>query len=126
MNADASIAAERAVRSPSLFLAICCAIATGCVGDVVDIGDPRPPPYRFGTPRRLAELDVTYSNQNPTLTGDLLDLFFTSNRSDMAADVWTAHRAAPGDPFDPPTLVAEVSSPTYETSPAVSVDGLSL
>ena len=115
------------MRSHSLFLAICCAIAgAACGGTVVDLGDPRPPPYRFGMPHLLAELDTTYSNQNPTLTGDLLDLFFTSNRSDMSADVWTAHRASPGDPFDPPTLVAEASSPLYETSPAISADGLSL
>ena len=117
------------MRSHSLFLAICCAIAAGiagCGGTVVDLGDPRPPPYRFGMPRLLSELDTTYSNQNPTLTGDLLDLFFTSNRSDTSADVWTAHRASPGDPFDPPTLVTEASSPLYETSPAISADGLSL
>jgi len=120
------------VRSHSLFLATCCAIASccgiaaGCGGTVVDLGDPRPPPYRFGTPHLLSELGTTYSNQNPTLTGDLLDIFFTSNRSDTAGDVWTAHRASPGDPFDAPTLVTEISSPTYETSPAVSADGLSL
>jgi hypothetical protein len=124
-NADASIAPERAVRSRSLFLVIACALA-GCGGTVVDLGDPRPPPYRFGTPRLLAELGTTTSNQNPTLTGDLLDIFFTSNRSDMSADVWAAHRALPTDPFDAPSLVAEVSSPMYETSPAISVDGLSL
>ena len=114
------------MRSHSLFLAICCAIGAGCDGTVVDIGDPRPPPYQFGTPRLLAELGTTNSNQNPTLTGDLLDIFFTSNRTDMMADVWTAHRASRQDPFDPPTLVAEASSPGYDTSPAISVDGLSL
>ena len=91
----------------------------------VDLGDPRPPPYRFGTPRLLAELDTAYANQNPTLTADLLDLYFTSNR-DASGDVWTAHRASPRDPFDVPALVAEVSSPMYETSPAISLDGLSL
>ena len=115
------------MRSHSLFLGIACAIAAGCGGTVVDIGDPKPPPYRFDAPRLLAELDTTtYANQNPTLTGDLLDIYFTSNRGDTAADVWTAHRASRSDPFDPPTLVAEVSSPLYETSPAISVDGLSL
>jgi len=117
------------VKSNALFLGICGALAAAgaaCDGTVVDIGDPRPPPYRFGTPHMLAELDTTTSNQNPTLTADLLDITFTSNRSDMAADVWTAHRASPGDPFDPPTLVAEASSPLYETSPAIALDGLSL
>jgi hypothetical protein len=118
------------VRSPSLFLALWCAIAAGsagCDGAVVDLGDPRPPPYRFGTPRLLTELGTTtYSNQNPTLTADLLELYFTSNRGDTKGDVWAARRAAPGDPFDPPALVAEVSSPEYETSPAISLDGLTL
>jgi len=103
-----------------------CAIGAGCGGTVVNIGDPRPAAYRFGMPRLLAELDTTYANQNPTLTADLLDLYFTSDRGSDGADVWTAHRAAPGDAFDPPTLVAEVSSPSYETSPAISLDGLSL
>ena len=86
-NPDGSIALERAVRSHSLFLVISCALAAasaGCGGTIVDLGDPRPPPYRFGTPRLLSELDTTYSNQNPTLTGDLLDIYFTSNRSDMS------------------------------------------
>ena len=117
------------MKSNALFLGICGALAAAgaaCDGTVVDIGDPRPPPYRFGTPHMLAELDTTTSNQNPTLTADLLDITFTSNRSDMAADVWTAHRASPGDPFDPPTLVAEASSPLYETSPAIALDGLTL
>jgi hypothetical protein len=98
----------------------------GCDGSVVDLGAPRPPPYRFGTPRLVAELDTTFANQNPTLTGDLLDLYFTSNRGDTGADVWLAHRAAPTGPFDPPARVAEVSTELYETSPAISLDGLSL
>jgi len=117
------------VRSHSLLLVGLIsggAIGAGCGGSVVDVGEPRPAPYRFGTPRLLAELDTTYANQNPTLTSDLLDLYFTSDRGSDGADVWTAHRASPGDPFDPPTLVAEVSTPMYETSPAISLDGLSL
>jgi hypothetical protein len=129
MNADASIAAEHAVRSHSLFLAVCGAMLAGgvsCGGKVVDLGDPRPPPYGFGRPRLLAELDTTFGTENPTLTADLLDLFFTSGRSDTNGDVWTAHRASPRDPFDPPTLVTDVSSPSHEASPAISLDGLTL
>jgi hypothetical protein len=116
------------VRSHSLFLALCAAIGAGgaCDGTVVDLGDPRPPPYRFDRPRLLAELDMAYGNENPTLTGDLLDLFFTSGRADTNGDVWTAHRAAPGDPFDPPARVDDVSSSSHEASPAISLDGLSI
>jgi hypothetical protein len=121
------------VRSPSLFLAFCCALGggggagcAGCGGAVVDLGEPKPPPYRFGTPRLLAELDTTYGNENPTLTADLLALFFTSNRGAGNGDVWTARRASPRGAFDPPVLVAEVSSPDHEASPAIALDGLSL
>jgi hypothetical protein len=103
-----------------------CAVATGCGGTMVDLGIPHPAPYQFKTPRELSELDTTYANSNPTLTADLLEIFFSTNRSDMQGDVWTARRASPKDPFDPPALVAEVSSPSYETSPAVSLDGLSI
>jgi len=113
------------VRSHGLFLVFCGAIATGC-GTNVDLGDPRPPPYLFGMPHLLAELDTAYGNSNPTLTADLLDIYFSSNRGDGGGDVWTAHRAAPADPFDAPALVAEVSSPMYETSPAIALDGLTL
>jgi WD40-like Beta Propeller Repeat len=114
------------VRCHGLFLVFCCAIGTGCGGTTVDLGVPRPPPYLFGSPRLLAELDIAYANQNPTLTADLLDLYFTSNRGADGADVWAAHRAASSDPFDPPAVVAEVSSPMYETSPAIALDGLSV
>lgn len=114
------------MRSHGLFLAFCCAIAAGCGGTRVDLGDPRPPPYRFDTPRLLAELDTGFVNQNPTLTADLLELTFTSTRSSDGGDVWVAHRASPADPFDAPAVIAEVSSPMYETSAAIALDGLSL
>jgi hypothetical protein len=114
------------VRSHGLFLVFCVAIAVGCGGTNVDLGDPKPPPYLFGMPRLHAELDIAYANSNPTLTADLLDLYFTSNRGADGADVWAAHRATPGDSFDAPAVVAEVSSPMYETSPAIALDGLTL
>ena len=86
----------------------------------------RSPPYHFGTPRVLSELDTSSSNQNPTLTGDQLELFFTSTRGASSADVWTAQRASATELFGSPSLVSEVSTSSYETSPAVSLDGLSL
>ena len=118
------------MRSHSLFLALFCAIGAAvpaCDGSTIDLGDPRPLPYKFGAPKLLTELGTTtYSNQNPTLTADLLEIYFTSNRGDTGGDVWTARRASASDPFDEPTRVAEVSSPDYETSPAISLDGLTL
>ena len=60
------------------------------------------------------------------MTADLLELFFTSTRGSDSADVWTARRASATDPFQAPSLVTEVSSSSFDTSPAVTLDGLSL
>ena len=104
-----------------------CALGLACAaGTDASLGDARPPLYHFGAPRVLTELGVLYSNENPTLTGDLLDLFFTSTRGTTENDVWTAHRPLPSAPFDPPVRVDRVSTIFHETSPAVSLDGLSL
>lgn len=108
-----------------MLLAACCALCGACGSAVLDVGVPRPT-YKFGAPRLLSELDTSYANQNPTLTADLLELFFTSGRADNSADVWTARRASPADPFDAPSMVSEVSTSSFETSPAVSLDGLTL
>lgn len=96
-----------------------------CGSTVLDVGVPRPA-YKFGTPRLLSELDTSYSNQNPSLTADLLEMFFTSSRADNSADVWTTRRTSTQDPFDAPSIVAEVSTSAFDTSPAVSLDGLTL
>ena len=113
------------MRAPLLTLLACGALGGGCGQAVLDVGVP-PPTYRFGTPRLLTELDTSYVNENPTLTADLLELFFTSGRADNSADVWTARRASPQDPFDAPAIVSEVSTSAFDTSPAISLDGLSL
>jgi len=115
----------RRVRLSSLILAACCALCGACGSTVLDVGVPRPT-YKFGTPRQLTELDTSYANQNPTLTADLLELFFTSGRADNSGDVWTAKRTSPTNPFDAPAIVSEVSTSSFETSPAVTLDGLTL
>jgi len=103
----------------------CCAMGASCGRTVLEVGVPQST-YQFGTPRLLSELDTSYANQNPTLTGDLLELFFTSGRASDSADVWTARRTSTQAPFDAPSIVSEVSTSSFETSPAVSLDGLTL
>jgi hypothetical protein len=93
-------------------------------GSTVNLGEEEPPPYRFGTPRPVTDLGPQASD-NPTLTGDLLEIFFTSNR-DVSTDIWTARRASATAPFGAVTLVSEASSPAFETSSAISSDGLTL
>jgi Tol biopolymer transport system component len=68
------------------------------------------------------------SEDDPTLTGDLLEIFFDSDRPGGMGngDIWTAKRATAADPFGTPTLVAELASPADDTTPEVSLDGLTM
>jgi hypothetical protein len=108
---------------------LACALASAgaaCGGKTVNLGDENPPAFHFGTPQELTELDTSFPNDNPTLTADLLELFFTSYRDGISTDVYTARRASTDVPFQAPTLVTEVSTPSFETSSAISADGLTL
>jgi hypothetical protein len=96
---------------------------TACGGQPVSLGTERPPPFRFDSPRLVSELGL---GENPTLTSDLTEIYFTSGRGTPDGNVWTARRATPTAPFSEPTAVSEVNSPRYETSAAVSADGLTL
>jgi hypothetical protein len=102
-------------------------LAAGCTGGTtVNLGAQAPRPFHFGAPRALTELGSTFSNDNPTLTADLLEIYFTSRRDDVGTDVWWAHRASTTEPFADVALVTAASSPSFETSSAIAPDGLTL
>lgn len=86
-----------------------------------DSGAGAPP--RFAPPTLVAELSDPAIDEDPTLTGDLLELFFMSTRAGDR-DIWTSRRATADAPWDPPTRVAELDSPASDWAPAVSLDGL--
>jgi hypothetical protein len=110
-------------RSAAIFLLL----AAGCTGgSVVNLGATSPRPFRFGTPALVTDLGAGFANDNPTLTADLLEMYFTSNRDMVSTDVFVARRASRAEPFRAPELVAAVSTPGFETSSAVSLDGLTL
>lgn len=60
-------------------------------------------------------------DDDPTLTGDLLELYFNRN-----ADIYLATRTAIGQPWSVPAVVTELSSVANETTPEVSYDGLTM
>lgn len=101
-------------------------LVSACGGDHVVLGEQNP--YRFGVPMLVSEL--AGGSENPTLTSDSLELYFTSSRPDRTGDiggnVWVARRPNPQASFDPPVDVAEVNTPDFETSAAISADGLTL
>jgi hypothetical protein len=83
---------------------------------------------RYTLIRRVDELAAEDSkNDNPTLTADLLTIYFTSNRADeTGTDVWFSSRANAADRFDAPQSLALVNTDEDEASPAISLDGREL
>jgi hypothetical protein len=110
----------------ALAMGVVAALAGCGGGETVRLGMQAPAPYHFGTPQPLTELDPQYDSENPTLTGDLLELYFTGNRGGKSSDVFVARRAARAAAFDAPALVSEVSTPSFESSSAIALDGLTL
>ena len=78
----------------------------------------------FGRAELVLELSSPYSDDDPTLTGDMLELYFGSNRGGVSEDVWMSKRATLDAPWDPPVAVASVSSGSTESLVEVSADGL--
>ncbi len=66
--------------------------------------------------------DPTAYDADPTVTGDLLEMFFLSDRSGNR-DIWTSRRASSSDPWGDPTTVAALNSPFPEEGPSISLDG---
>lgn len=73
----------------------------------------------------IAELASEDDDDNPTLTADLLHIYFLSTRGE-SADVWTASRSTPTALFGEAESVAAVNTDEAESSPAISLDGLTL
>jgi hypothetical protein len=99
--------------------------AAGCDGRLVVLGEAAPSPFQFSEPRLLGELGAAAKTDNPSLTADLLEIFFTSERG-PSADIFSAERARADMPFGAPRRVDALSSEGVETSPAVMPDGLTL
>ena len=114
-------------RTSPWLLALLAALAPACGGErTIVLGDVVPRPYHFDVPRPVAELMSDTKSDNPTLTADLLEIVFTSERVSGNSDIWTARRSDPSRRFNPPTAIAELNQATFETSSAISADGLTL
>jgi len=92
---------------------------------------PDAPLGPFGAPTRVLELaDSVQPDDDPSLTADLLEIYFDSQRDGGSTaamgDCWVATRASTSDPFGPPQLVAELASLADDTTFDVSPDGLTM
>lgn len=103
------------------------AAAPACGGKTIVLGQTTPAPFHFGAPIQVAELADTGHRDNPTLTADLLEIYFTSNEDSQSnGDVWSARRASKTAPFGTAAPILEVNTTDRETSSAISADGLTL
>lgn len=92
----------------------------GTAGDDAPLG-------MFGMPSDVAELDTSFDEDDPTLTADMLEIYFDSGRPGLGnEDIYRAVRRSVSDPWDPPQLVTELSTPNADLSPGISGDGLTM
>jgi hypothetical protein len=88
---------------------------------VVDAIDPSVP---FRAPVPLVALNGVLADDDPTLTGDLLEIIFDSERDGTSSsDLLVARRATLADLWSVPTIVTPLSSPNDEDSACLSADG---
>jgi hypothetical protein len=83
----------------------------------------------FGDVLRVPSLASPYEDSNPTLTSNLLELYFSSKNRPGGkgnVDVWVAKRTDPSGDFSTPVPVLEVSTAGIDSSPAIEADGLTL
>jgi hypothetical protein len=79
----------------------------------------------FGDVVLVAGVNSEFKDDNPTLTEDQLQLFFSSTRASNA-DVWFAERPSTAEVFSEPVRMATLSTDAFDSSPAVDADGLVL
>jgi WD40 repeat protein len=111
----------------------CCtfALLAGCGRLHIDVLDDAlvdaPAMAPWSAPQPVVEINQALADEDdPTLTGDLLEIYFASTRAGGAGrdDIWVATRSSPTDPFNAPTNVIELNTATSETTPEITPDGL--
>lgn len=80
----------------------------------------------FTNVQPIAGLNTSMDEDDPSLTDDLLELYFNSNRDLSGTDIYVSTRETISDPWGPPTAVAELNTTNPETNCEVSGDGLTI
>ncbi len=86
---------------------------------------PEAEPPHFGTPTVIAELLAAEEHDDPTLTSDKLEMFFSARRAG-AKDIYVSTRLSRLDAWAAPAPVAELNSDFLDGTPGVSPDGLEI
>jgi hypothetical protein len=121
----------------ALVSALALLLAAGCnLGDTVPLSGITPQglggagagELSFSNVREVTGLSVEEKDDNPSLSEDLLLICFTSLREGGTgdSDIWCASRESADEPFESPVEAAPANSESFETSSALSPDGLTL
>jgi Tol biopolymer transport system component len=84
---------------------------------------------KFNTPIVITALSHPLTDDDPTITGDGLELYFASERGGAAtgyADIYVSSRATTFSAWSAPTPVAELNSVDEDQSPGITADGLTI
>jgi hypothetical protein len=84
-----------------------------------------PEPPSFGAPELIANVAHPGADDDPALTADLLELYFSSDREGRE-NIFVARRATPNEPFGQPVAVDEINSEFVDATPGLTPDGLTL
>jgi hypothetical protein len=97
---------------------------------MIDGTPTQDPPFAtgpFGPPQLVSISTSTTREDDITLTGDMLEIFFESDRVTQGqSDIYTSRRANVADAWSLPSRVDELSTTYLETSMEISTDGLTL
>lgn len=82
----------------------------------------------WGAPVVVPGLASAFSEDDPSLTADQLEIFYGSDRpgGPGGEDIWTATRASAGAAWGAPQRITELNSNENETTIKVSYDGLTI
>jgi Tol biopolymer transport system component len=79
----------------------------------------------FGMPVQIGALADLALDDDPTVTADRCELYYSSTRNGNE-DIYVSKRASPSAAWGAPVRVAELSSGSIDTTPEVSADGLTI
>lgn len=102
----------------------CAVVLFAACDRVFGTAPPESPP--FGAPVRIDELASDDNDEDATLTTDLLEIVFVSNRPNGfgSQDLWTSSRQTADEPFAAPTtLPAPLNTSSREQHPHLTPDG---
>jgi Tol biopolymer transport system component len=117
-----------AILALALALAGCGRFGFDPIGDAANAPDAVFPTGPFDPPARSAQLSSSSFDDDPDLSPDLLEIYFTSDRAGGAGscDIWTSTRPDLASAWAVPQSVPVINSGACESGPSRSLDGLAL